>query len=367
MLHPMLLLLLTAICELVHCYICPIQYEPNNYISDLLNFVDFDGSPLLYGDDYSDIPTAFNYWAIANNSIGFIGNVLETTTQLPFALISNTAYPIPAAEGSGLVISARFRYEGSLISENITSPLGYDQDPGYACAILGAQLPGPALFWAYFWVTNTKVYAIYGYLSYYVIPVANRDPSDYATYSIVFESRTTTSWRIDNREVLRIGPRDQPIDPRLLVSGDPSAPVVITPPGSVYVLFGNFEYGSSLTNVCQRALFNQCSQRLRNAVGTNCQYAPTMQSFDWNFSQISEWAFLSIANYTRLDECPAPDNCQVRGVTCPQVKPARCQNRRPVISTTTRTTTTRQPTSTTTNAAPTTTRNPCGCNFDLHF
>ncbi len=364
MFHIVIMLWISLIYAQAYCFTCPIQYEPNNYVSDLLSFVDFDGSPLLYGPDYIEIPTAFTAIVNVTNIDQFVGGVLETDSYISFALISNAPYASPI--DGGLEFSARFQYEGQLINGTIPSPLGFQQDPAYAYVAFGALTPYFSSSWILlFLVTNTKIYALYGYGWYYLIPVANKDPADYITYSIVIDSRTSVSWRLDNREVLRISPLTQPIDPRFLIFGVPSD----TPPApltelSTYLVQGS--YRNSTLPVCQRALFNQCSQRLRHAFGTECQYATPVGDVIWYIQQRSEWTFISVSNYTRLDGCPTPENCSPQAVTCPHVKPARCHRQKPVTSTT-RTTTTRLPTSTSTTVIPTKTRSPCGCNFDLHF
>src|SRR5690606_20070684 len=136
----------------------------------------------------------------------------------------------------GLQVSARLRYEGYYVSGPINSPLGFEQDPNYASAVIGFQFQSfTTVFSFIFVITNTKVYALLSYnvmvipnTFVYIIPVANRYPEDFATYSITIESQNAFSWRINNHEVLRISPLTQPIDPRFQVAGTGIPPSQIT-------------------------------------------------------------------------------------------------------------------------------------------
>lgn len=358
--------------------VCGVQYEPNNVVTTQLEYVNFATSPLFYD------PTG-----LINPTYGFglyspyifpivVNNTIAATSDAPGVLISNTLYPVPAANG-GLQVKATLNFQSDLVSGTVTSPLGFDQDPFYSTGVFGMTSSGTSTTWIMaFLITNTKVYALYETkdpiglnIFRYVIPVSNRTPEDYLTYSVTLESNFSISWRINDREVLRISPPNQPIDQRFDTGvGDAVNPVL---PSLMRMIVGNYKLSPIVdifdpTNIpltaCQQTLFSLCRQSLRNAFGSNCQYAP-LESYNNppNFDMLMTLDELSAASYVRVPGCVGDPNCKPEPVRCPRVRPERMP--KPVnpiptpTGTITRTTTT---TATSTTSTPTTTtRAPCAC------
>jgi len=356
---------------------CGVQYEPNNVVSEQLEFVNFYTSPLFYdgniipGRQYGFSPLVpFIYATVVNNT-------LAATTDNQGVLISNAMYGMPLVNG-GVQVKGTFNFEADFISGTVQSPLGFDQDPFYATGVFGMVATTTQGTWQMvFLVTNTKIYAMYRFdttagANYfrYIIPVANRTPDEFATYSVTLESNLAVSWRINDVEVLRIFPPNQPIDGRFETGV--GSPLILTTnfitPTQVQMVFGatridpilrpsdpqNFRFA------CQRTLFNQCSQSLRNAYGSTCQYA-IIQNYlpQPNFGMFMTFDQLSASNYTIVPGCALDGNCKPKPVTCPQVRPER--RRKPMNPSPVTTTAFTSITTTTRTATTTASRVPCGC------
>lgn len=352
---------------------CGVQYEPNNVLTEILNEVNFDTNPFFY-----DVLGGYNggpgFSALVPNIFAQVsGSTISTTSDRPGIIVSSTGYNLGA--NGAIQVKATFSFHSELVSGVVSSPLGFDEDPFYSAGIFGLYRFPPDLREMYFVVTNNKVYAYISYpgiadpsvVARYLIPVADKTPDTIYTYSVTLSSDYSVSFRINDKEVLRIFPFGRAIDPRFdagINSGlaaDPSQTV----PNPVYMIFGLTKLElSTVTNpnqvprtACQRTLFNQCRQNLRNAFGSNCQYAsPLVYNDNAIFEMEMEFEEISAVNYTIAAGCPTEPGCSPKPVTCPRVKPERRRKPRNPMPITVSTTTTTQ-----VKPKPTTTPVNCGC------
>lgn len=333
---------------------CGVQYEPNNVMTTVLNEVNFDTNPFLYS-----IFGGFDAGAGFSAVIPFIfaevnGSVISTTSDRPAIIVSEQGYDL--VDGGAIQVKARFSFRSDLVSGVVNSPLGYNEDPFYSAGIFGLARQDPDRREMYFVITNNKVYA---YLSYtnsnnlsarYLIPVADKTVDTVYTYSVTLSSDYALSFRIDDKEVLRIFPLGRPIDPRFDIginSGQAADPNLVVP-NPVNMIFGLTKL--EFTNVqdpdvvprtaCQRTLFKQCRQNLRNAFGSNCQYADPSVYSSGNpiFAMEMDFEEISGVSYMIDGGCPVIPGCAPKPVTCPQVKPERRRKPRnpfPITSTVT--------------------------------
>lgn len=315
---------------------CGVQYEPNNVVTDIMNDVNFDTNPFLYSilGGTSGGPGFSAYLPYIFAQVN--GSVISARTDRPGIIISQQGYNL--TEGGAIQVKATFSYRSDLVSGVVTSPLGYDEDPFYSAGFFGLLHLSPEYREMFFTITNNKVYATLAYsteanpgsFTRYMIPVADKTVDTVYTYSVTLSSDYSLSFRIDDKEVLRIFPLGRPIDPRFDVGLNSGGNIALDVPNPVYMIIGltNFELSTvedpnqPPRTVCQRTLFRQCRQNLRNAVGSNCQYSSPL---DYNGNTVFEMQMdfedISAVTY-RIDEgCPTAPGCSPAPVTCPRVKP----------------------------------------------
>lgn len=358
--------------------VCGVQYEPNNVITTQLEYVNFYTSPLFY-DPTGTLNPDYGFTVLSPYLFPVVvNNTIQATSDAEGVIVSNTLYPVPQENG-GLQVKATLNFQADLVSGVVTSPLGFDEDPFYASGVFGMISYASIQAWTMaFLITNTKVYALFQAndgiglnIFRYVIPVGNRTPEDYATYSVTLESNFAVSWRINDREVLRIASPSQAVDPRFDTGLGRTIANAQLPP-FMQMIVGNFKL-TPLVNIldpsnipdtaCQRTLFSLCRQSLRNAFGSNCQYAPlTSYTNAPDFDMLMTIDELSAASYVRVPGCIPDPNCKPEPVRCPRVRPERMPKPVNPIPVPTGTTMTRTTTATSTSSKPTsTTRVPCAC------
>lgn len=311
---------------------CGVQFSDERQLALPLEFIDFTTAPLIFS--LTPSPIGYTAWQSLDDITIDGSSIISVTGGV---LQSNEILPVPSAPGAGLMVKGTLTYEATLLSGSVTSPLGWEGDPFYATSILGMTNNNWTIA---FLITNTRVYAMYMYTEggdyyRYVIPVATRFPQDYATYSVYLTSDFAVSYRINDKEVLRVGSPFEPIAPKFNTGTSldwvPSTPPTL--PTGMRLIFGNYKLepaNTSTQTVCQGTIFSQCKEDLRWAQGTQCKYTPIGDYFgrDPIFEMVTTYIGISAASYTTYGPCVYA-GCEAPAVSCPRVKPIRRQYQKP--------------------------------------
>lgn len=234
---------------------------------------------------------------------------------------------LPQQCGEGLQISSWIDFQ----NQNTTTT-----DPQYGYALLGFN--GFDGFMFQFWVTNRKVWALYGRLpttqtplEYYtsaifLIPIADRLPAQSDLYELWLDPYSKlASWRMNNYELLKIKPTGiAEVDSKFMVadyggyypySGFPENGVVVMGLGVPNPQW----YTGSPHTACMDTLFNDCLDKLSNAKSAQCVYYPLVRPTSYARLDV-EYRDLAAITRTMIDTCPQW-TCELRNMQCEDVSP----------------------------------------------
>lgn len=304
---------------------CAPAYVSSNVNPAVYAFVDPVTAPLL-------MPQRYNSYAGYAGGTVDTANLFAADTAAPRLIISNAVYPVPPA--GVLQAAASVRFQDSLASGAVSSPLGINEDPFYGAAWFG--LIDQAGGWHFSTVlTNTKAYAFYARtgtpasitdgraLFAFLVPIANWVPGGPAVdYAVALNAdRYAASWRVAGEERLLISPTGRPIDPRFQVQAGGGLNQTAAFPASVQLLLGVaplsvFADGTPHT-ACQHAVFNECAQSPQAAYLTFCQYAPLPSPAAFVVAMAAEFRQWSLVHWDQLVDCRRTPLCQRPDFGCP--------------------------------------------------
>lgn len=310
---------------------CRALYKPDNLDPTVMEYINFLTAPLSMGNGAGQ----YNWFENLQGGIVSDNGLFNGTTDSPVDITSNAIWPVPAS--GEIQLAAVFNFTSSLLSGDISSPLGISEDPFYGAGWFGVDDIVDGWQFAII-MTQNKVYAWYSRyatevsvagnfkLFSYLIPYWNRVPTDSTTkYSIVLNpARFTASWRVDGEEKVLIQNTGKPIDQRFLVSctlGFNEGPSF---PRNIQLVMGVlpltiFSSGSPHT-ACQRTVFNECTQSPYNAYLTFCQYAPIQNQAvtDYDIQLLAQFSEWSLVHWDFNDDCHRLNNpCQTPDLYCP--------------------------------------------------
>lgn len=249
--------------------------------------------------------------------------LIQGSTDDP--VVIRTDIPYCSSQDFVLQMNARIQYSAVLgAGSEISSVLGWAEDPFYGCAWTGAMnMDG----WRFqFLITSTKAYALYARYEdistvkngeslpprrfAYVIPIQKVAPEDINDYSVNMKAgEYDVSWRINNVEKLIIRNVGQTISNKFLVWSDASTFVYqpVAFPDALYMEIGVGSMGDigpvGLPNtVCQRAVWDMCTQNLFNAPRCFCRYGG-QQEGGWNVFSTAQVSNVFIARLTNVQHC----------------------------------------------------------------
>lgn len=309
---------------------CEGQQMCNRGVRTLADWGAF-GFPLGEQDGVEYVPGYMNGTIIG-------GGVFCTSGSNCF-LQSQKAYMMEP--GQLLQLSAKAAFSSTVLSGNITSPLGIGSDPYYGYGSFG--LYDPVSGWVFqFWITADKAYAVYGKLEneqncprfLYLVPVGS--PIDCASYDIAIDScKRAASYRMANSEVLRIDPVGLKPDRKFLVfeaCGDESCRCGDFPE-SVQIRFGN---GALLnaTDYCDcessypacQGTFQECFDSVQEACRVVCPLNGAPQN-STTFSTGLALLFtqLSLMESTQVFTCPAHPCSSSSSCSSDSTEPCDCR------------------------------------------
>lgn len=324
---------------------CECEYVAENATTQIEQWIDFSTSPLIIGSSpqsYSVLGCpcftsgADTSAAASPESVSAPGGFFASRSDEGGGLlISNKMFSVPQRGEIQLSAGMRFfdgvAHNGNVCVENTcglrSRVPGHVQaarrqqqaewDAKQAVALLIGQDPffgsGKLVAWDTttglmfgFVLTNYRGYALYGrnppYANplgidadptfTYLVPVQARFPSTIADYSIVMNRAAGwVSWRINEQERLLLDAIGRPIDPRFALYNGTAPAANACPlldlPDTFQVVVGNDRFPRQPSaQVCQGALFSQCTQSIYNATGTHCDYpkppSELFTSFDYD-------------------------------------------------------------------------------------
>lgn len=295
--------LLHSISALGHCDV-QYGYETKLYNKLLPVYISYNKAPVNYAADWN--PTTQN-----NNSRFYQ---------------SKAVICLPEKCGEGLQISSWIQFLAQTDST----------DPQYGYADFGFN--GFDGFMFSFWITNNKVWALYGRLpttqtpleyyssAIYLIPIADRPPAQSDLYELWLDANSKmVSWRMNNYELLRIKPTGlAEIDSKFMAAdfggyfpyaGFPENGVVTMGLGIPNPQW----YTGSPHTACMGTLFNDCLDKLSNAKSAQCVYEPlSPPEFYPNMAVV--YQDLTVITRTMVDTCPQW-TCELRNMHCEDVNP----------------------------------------------
>lgn len=309
------------------------QYVPENAMGLTQHYVNFGDAAMVIG------PTPNGYhWLNCPCFNGiFEDGFLQTSSGDPGLLYSNQVFLVP--KRGQVQLSATFSFLDRLMGScNTTEIINMNENPffGYGTITAADWTTG----WSFgFMLTNYKVYAVYGrnpvpgqpyntmynFPFTYLVPVAPRWPSAVSTFSIVLDAgEGSVSYRIDEKEKLFLSSIGGALDGKFLVQRSVPKPNSCPDgfPESFHVILGNGRLvasGLGQEQVCQNAIFNQCTENVANAKGTNCTYLPIPQEpFNRTVLLTSVYRQLSVVQWDDAYNCREQDcryDCRLPG--CP--------------------------------------------------
>lgn len=281
---------------------------------------------LYYPFDGTASAAFFTIWAIFNGpySPQMLAGILETPSSEASGSLLLSANEYPLVPGSVLQTSAWIGFNSTnlLGPDAPSSPLGFQEDPAYGTAVLGAfSIDG----WRFaLLLTNRMVYAVYAHITglpetpdfQYIIPILRRTPADYRHYSILMDpGNYQLSFRIDNIERLRIKKVGQRISSCFDTYSDYNSDQAgsLGFPTAIQVLIGvgylrrhiGINPGSE-QGVCQRTVFNMCTQNILSSQNCGCQFGPRGEEFV-DFALYSLYQELVIAQLQQTQTCEASE------------------------------------------------------------
>lgn len=284
------------------------------------------GNIRLYTNFDTAYPLSDSQWEFVAGGVNALTigtGLIEGSTQDP--VILRTDIPYCSSQDFVLQMNARIQYSAVLAEgSTVGSLLGWTEDPFYGCAWTGAMNEQGWRF--QFLITSTKVYALYArYEDFaglktaealpprrfaYIIPIQTITATDINDYSVNMKAgEYDVSWRINNVEKLIIRNVGQTISKKFLVWSDESTFVYqpVAFPDALYMEIGVGSMGNigpiGLPNtVCQRAVWDMCTQNLFNAPRCFCRYG-SQQVDGWNVDSTAQVSNVFIARLTDVQHC----------------------------------------------------------------
>ncbi len=259
--------------------------------------------------------TALSNWNLVNNNAA-----LGTLYQ------SKPVFCVPKECGSGIQLAATVSY----LRSGVTTGLG-SSDPINGYALFG--LSGFDGFQFAFWITETKIFALYSrlpnsqttleyYMSgTYLIPIADRKPINHDLLEIWLDpSSLFVSWRMNGYELLRVNrPGEVCIDSKFMIAdyggyfdyaGFPDQ--VVIQAGTLYP--DPSSYTGSPNPACLGALFNDCLDSLCTSKDTQCVYIPPVPP-QFRLNATAFFQQVSLTTRRWANTCPQW-TCDLRNMDC---------------------------------------------------
>lgn len=311
------------------------QYIPKNVQGMTQHFVNFKDAALVIGNGPNDYK-----WLNCPCFTGvFQDGFLQTQSGESGLLYSNQAFLVP--KYGEVQLSSTFKFYDDLKGScNTTEIINMNENPfyGYGTVTAADWVTG----WTFgFILTNYKIYAVYGrnpvhqdpystlynFPFTYLIPIAPRWPAALYTFSLVMNAGAgTVSYRINEKEKLLLNRIGQALDRRFLVQTQVPDPNNCPDnfPQSFHIILGNGRLvasGAGKERVCQSALFNQCTQNIHQANGTDCVYQPIPQEpFEKIVQLTTVFQDLSVVQWDDAFNCREQDcryECRIQA--CPYI------------------------------------------------
>lgn len=242
-----------------------------------------DCEPQQYSFDVKVLDTITDMVDVDDTGLtdGFLSQTLEI-------------FNVPTGCGESFQAQASIQFT-SVVFDPISSPLGASQEPAYGVFIFGVASLDSG--WEFsFWLTNTKVYALYArypqgqtaedyYVSFaYLIPIADRTASDYDKYKVQLDgAKQQVAWIFNDYELLLIKePGRTCVSTKFQIADYGGYFVTGGFPSQVVVRIGTGVpdpaiYTGSPNWACQQALYDSCCDNLCTGSGVECQYAEPQQ------------------------------------------------------------------------------------------
>lgn len=243
----------------------------------------------------------------------------NSTTAAPYSIVSNEVFGLYGGCHE-FIVQAVLTFSSQLLQGEVTSPLGFNQDPMYGAGFFGVVEEGGPWTFA-FLLTNTRVYAMIRFqpttpptvtnnvrIFTYLVPVACRRPKDINQYRLILRPGLQTVWfQRDSKDLLRIcHPGRPPLSPAFLVAEGGSTPqngfpfAVRTSLGLMVQPRG-WPHG-----VCQKAIFNQETDNIYTFNGCGCEYAPWQDPTEYLIGLKLRYFELQVLQTFCGKECPGP-------------------------------------------------------------
>jgi len=291
-------------------------------LASLGSTLSIGGNIRLYSNFDASAPLINSQWDAIEGTIDadveaglFLGSNLAPhyiRTDIPYCL----------GDDFVLQMNAKVQYNASLVNGLITSQLGWNQDPFYGCAFVGAMNEDGWRF--QFLITQFKVYALYAH--YYplatktllptdarfafIVPIADRQPGDADDYSVNMKAdEFDVSWRINNVEKLLVRNVGQSIAGKFMVWSNAATNQYyqVSFPAEMYMEVG---VGSMADigpigqprTVCQLTTFDQCTSSILSAPRCFCRYGAP-QYGGWEVDEQASVSNLFIARLSNVSKC----------------------------------------------------------------
>lgn len=286
---------------------------------EFLQYIQFHPSLNITGTglkDYSHFPKA-PYGS-------FQGGHFRANNTHPGQLVSNELFPVPSDDP--IFLEGALSFESRLTAGMLAdAPLGYDEDYFYGHGTVGFVDAGSAGWSFQFFLTNRKVYAVYGrfpdqvdrvYGFMYAVPVASRRPRTVNTCAVVLSRRLRRVWYyVDGRLVLEVNRLGQLLSSRFQFAERSGKAIDIAGAGcgewgcefpqAVRVLIGNGVVRANAIphTACQRTLLKRpdaTPQFVPRSVRCKYNPKPTQPFSTFTIDMTSDFRFL---NVVRLNGC----------------------------------------------------------------
>lgn len=261
-----------------------------------------------------------NGWQLVNQASPQFKEAGQFIVSLPAMYKSNQLFEVPKGCGELLQVSTQASFHDEVVIGQVSSPLGFDQDPYYGYGAIGFNDYSGFAF--EIWFTNTKVYALYSRLSTtqsatnyyasftYLVPIGDKTPGSADVYEVVLEgARRSVSYRMNEFEMLRIEQVGKGLDDKFMIADYGGYWELDGFPDIVYAIAGTGA-AISMTGAphpaCQRTLYNACIDSPKNAKNSHCQYAPRPleNTFDYIMNITGIFDEIYVTAGTKIETCP---------------------------------------------------------------
>jgi len=307
-------------------------------LATVASALNLGGNIRLYANFTPAVPLLSTQWNISGASLNSTieAGVLQGSNVAPLILRTDIHYCTSA--DFVLQMNARIQYDAIMgAGSTINSLYGWNEDPMYGCAWTGAMNEDGWRF--QFLITKTKVYALYAHypafnksakaaegveqvedlparLFAYIVPIFKTGPTEEGLphdYSVNMKAgEYDVSWRIDNVEKLIIRNVGQTISSKFLVWSD-SNTFVYQPVDFPQLMRMEIGVGSMMSigpigqpnTVCQRAVWDMCTQNLFTAPRCFCRYGSIQDpnQVAWELFQTATTNNVFIARLSDVQTC----------------------------------------------------------------